>query len=118
VLLAEQDTDGARSTYTEVLRISRRIGNQADIAFAVRGLADLAAHLGDWHRAAMLHGIAQAMVDQIQMRCPSDERHREETLDQARAALGAEQVQQAHAHGMALSFDDAIDLALARTSPD
>ena len=113
VLLAERDYDGARSTYAEVVRISRRIGNRAHIAFAVLGLASLAADLGAWHRAAMLRGIAQAMADQIGMRWePSNTRAREESLDRIGAALGDEQVQQAYAYGMALSFDQAIDLAL------
>jgi hypothetical protein len=34
--------------------------------------------------------------------------------DHARAALGDEELQQAYAHGMALSLDQAIDLALDR----
>jgi predicted ATPase/class 3 adenylate cyclase len=116
VLLAEHDYDGAWSAYIEVVRRSRRIGNPADIAFAVLGLADLAAHVDDWHRAATLHGIAQAMAGQIQMRDPSNERRREQGLGQARAALGDEQVQQAYAHGMALSFDDAMEFAIDKSS--
>jgi hypothetical protein len=39
---------------------------------------------------------------------------RQESLDQAGAALGEEQFHRAYARGMALSFDQAIDLALGQ----
>ena len=42
---------------------------------------------------------------------------RQESLDQARQALGDEQLERAYARGMALSFDQAIDLALAVAPP-
>lgn len=41
-------------------------------------------------------------------------RRRQENLDHARAALGDEQLQQAYAGGMALSHDQALDLALRK----
>jgi hypothetical protein len=44
----------------------------------------------------------------------SDVRYRQESLDQISAAIGDEQLQLAHAQGMALSYDQAIDLALGQ----
>ena len=44
-------------------------------------------------------------------------RRRQESLDQARAALGDKQLQQAYARGKALSFDQAIDLAFGESLP-
>ena len=44
-------------------------------------------------------------------------RHRQESLDQARAALGDKQLQQAYTRGKALSFDQAIDLTLGESLP-
>jgi hypothetical protein len=38
-------------------------------------------------------------------------------LDQADAALGSEQFHRAYGRGMALSFDQAIDLALGQVLP-
>jgi len=52
-------------------------------------------------------------MDQIGARWnPFDARRRQESLDRAGAALGDEQFQRAYARGMALSFDQAISLAL------
>ena len=66
----------------------------------------------------MLHGAAQALLDQTGARWdPLDARNRQESLDQAGAALGDEQFQRAYARGMALSFDQAINLALNGMSP-
>jgi hypothetical protein len=96
--------------------MSRRAGHNLG---AFLGLAFLAADLGDWLRAAVLYGAEHALADQIGYRWNRfDARRRQESLGQARAALGDEQVQQAYAHGMALSFDQAIDLALGRVLSD
>jgi hypothetical protein len=57
------DADGAQSIFEDGLRTSRRSGQHFDIAYAVLGLACLAADAGEWSRACMLHGIAQAALD-------------------------------------------------------
>ena len=64
ILRAEHDLDGARSALQEALRVGRRIGGKRTMAEAMGGLAFLDGDLGDWHRAAMLHGAAQALLDQ------------------------------------------------------
>ena len=46
-----------------------------------------------------------------------DARYRQDNLAQARARLGDEQLERAYAHGMALSLDQALDLALRRSGP-
>jgi len=115
VLRAEHDLDGARSAFEYVLRVSRRIGDKHALADAILGLACIAADLDDWHRASVLHGAEQALLDQMGKRLrPFDARRRQESLDRAAAALGEQQFQRAYAHGMTLSFDQAIDLALSR----
>jgi predicted ATPase len=82
-------------------------------ADAILGLARLAADAGEWHRAATLHGAAQALVDQTGVVWDSDGAElRHESLDQVAAALGDEQLKQAYTPGTGLSFDHAIDLAL------
>ena len=65
-------------------------------------------------------GAAQALQDQTGVASdPGDARYRRESLDRINAALGDEQLQSAHAHGMALSFDQAIDLAIGQIpAPD
>jgi predicted ATPase/DNA-binding XRE family transcriptional regulator len=109
----EKDLDRARSVLEEVLRVGRRIGSVRATAFAVLGLACLAADLADWRRAAMLHGVAQAMRDQTGLRWePFDARYRQQSLDAIGEALGPEQLQRAYDEGMALDYDSAIELAL------
>jgi non-specific serine/threonine protein kinase len=118
VLRAEHDLDGARSGFEEALRTGRRIGRKRGMATAINGLASLATDLGDWHRAAMLHGAAQALLDKTGAPWePPAARRRQESLDHIRQALGGEQLQRAYTRGMALGFDQAIDLALREVPP-
>jgi tetratricopeptide (TPR) repeat protein len=112
VLRQDNDPDGARSSFQEALRISRRNGDRNGMAYASLGLACLAADAGDWHRAGVLHGAAQAFLGPTGQ--PWEEleaRYREDLLGQVRAHLGQEQFEQANAQGMALSSDEALDLA-------
>ena len=104
VLRQDNDPDGARSSFGAALRTSRRNGVRSGIAYASLGLACLAADAGDWHRAAVLHGVAQAFLDPTGQ--PWEElevRYRQDSLDEVRAHLGQEQFDQAYARGMALS---------------
>jgi tetratricopeptide (TPR) repeat protein len=118
VARAEGDLGGARSGFEDAVRMARRTGDKYALTGAIIGLACLAADAGDWHRAAMLHGAEHALMDRIgAVWVPFDARRRQEGLDQARAALGEQQLQQAYARGQELSFDQAIDLALRGTLP-
>ena len=84
------DHDGARSSFEDALRISRRSGERFDIAYAVLGLACLAEDAGEWSRACVLHGIAQAALDRTGEPWQEPEaRYRRESLAQVRAHLGA-----------------------------
>ena len=118
VLRAEGDLDGARSAFQASLRIGRRNGDNWHMAMAILGLACLAGDARDWDRAAALHGAAQAFRDRTGNPWHVCEaRGRRDSLDQARAHLGDEQLERAYAQGMALSLDKALDLALPRTCP-
>jgi hypothetical protein len=66
----------------------------------------------------VLHGAAQALRDRTG--CPwqpPDARWRQDSLDQARAHLGDEQLERAYGQGMALSLDKSLDLALGKAGP-
>ena len=111
----EGDLDGARSMFEASLQMSRRSGEQTAIGQASLGLACLAADLGDWHRAATLHGVAQAFIDRSGEPWQDLEaRYRQDSLGQVRAHLGDERFDQAYAKGLALGLDEALDLALGR----
>ena len=115
MLRAEGDLDGARSIFEASLRASRRNGDRRGMAYACLYLACLAGDLGDWDRAGVLHGCAQAFQDRAGI--PWDEfdgRYRQDSLAQARARMGDEQLKRAYAKGMALSLEKSLDLALSR----
>jgi predicted ATPase/class 3 adenylate cyclase len=120
VLRQDHDPDGARSSFQAALRASRRTRHRFFIANASLGLACLAADDGDWDQAATLHGVAQAFLDRAGQRWQELEaRYRRDSLDQVRAHLGQEQLERAYAKGMALSSDEAFDLASGKPSqPD
>jgi predicted ATPase len=118
VLRAEGNPDGARSTVEAALRISRRNGDNLSLAYAILALALLAGDAGDWDRAAVLHGAAQAFLDRTGSLWEELEaRYRRDSLDQARAHLGDEQLERTYATGMALSLEKSLDLALRRSGP-
>jgi predicted ATPase/class 3 adenylate cyclase/DNA-binding CsgD family transcriptional regulator len=113
MLRAEGDLDGARSIFEASLRASRRNGDRRGMAYACLYLACLAGDLGDWDRAAALHGSAQAFQDRVGIpRDEFDERYRQDSLAQARARMGNERLERAYAEGMALSLEKSFDLAL------
>jgi non-specific serine/threonine protein kinase len=112
------DPDGARNAFEECLRLGRRTGSKGAMALCLHGLACLAADMGDWHRAATLHGAAQALLDQTGIQWDSFEcGQRAQSLDQTAAAIGDEQLRQAYDAGTALSISHAVDLALSTSSP-
>jgi hypothetical protein len=118
VLRADRDLDGARSAFEAALRIGRRNGSNWHMAPAVLGLACLAGDAGDWDQAAALHGVAQALQDRTGNSWQeSNTRNRRDSLDQARAHLGDEQLERAYATGLALSLEKALDLALGKAGP-
>ncbi len=113
-LREDGDPDGARSSFEAALRMSRRNGEGSGLAYATLGLACLAADRGEWSRASVLHGAAQAFLDRTGEPWQDPEaRYRQESLDQARAHLGPQQCEQAYDGGLALSFEDALDLIKA-----
>jgi predicted ATPase/class 3 adenylate cyclase len=109
------DYDGARSSFEDGLRLSRRSGERFGIAYAVLGLACLAADTGEWTRACALHGIAQAVLDRTGEPWQEPEgQYRRESLAQVRARLGQEQADRDYARGLALGADGILDLATGK----
>jgi predicted ATPase/class 3 adenylate cyclase len=113
VLRQEHDPEAARATFQDGVRLSRRTGDSYGLAYCGLGLACVADDLGDWHRAAGLHGTAQAFLDQTggPWQNPEDG-YRETSIAALRRRLGDARFDEAYGQGLALSFDDAIALAL------
>jgi len=115
VLRQENDTRGARARFEASLRMSLRNGERVGIAYSSLGLACVAMDEDDWYRAAELHGAAQAFLDRTGGPWQEPEaRYRQESLDQLRVQLGAEQFDRAYRAGNGLGVDDALDLVLGR----
>jgi predicted ATPase/class 3 adenylate cyclase len=118
VLRQENDTQGARPMFEAALRISRRNADRSGLAYASLGLACLAADCGDWQRAAVLHGAAQAFIDQVAEPWQEPEaRYRRDSLDKIRTSFGEEQFGRAYGQGTTLSLDQALGLALGTARP-
>jgi predicted ATPase/class 3 adenylate cyclase len=119
VLREEGDADSAGSLFEQAVRTSRRNGDRSGLGYANLGLACLAADQGDWPRAALLHGTAQAFMDQTgEPFVQPEERYRLASLDLVRDRLGPDDFQRAYATGRDLSVKEAIDLAFARIPTD
>ena len=115
VLYEEGDREGARSKFQDGLRILRRVGNRSGIASANLWLAFLAVDSGDWHRATLLHGVAQASMDQAGgVWQESEAHHREISINEVRARLGDAEFERGYAEGKRLSVEEGFNIALGR----
>ena len=76
------------------------------------GLACCATGVGDYSRAALLHGAAERVVSQPRM-YPIEDRLRSDDEARLRHALGDLEFDRGYGAGRALSFEDAVDLALS-----
>jgi predicted ATPase/class 3 adenylate cyclase len=108
--LLEGNTDRALSCLEESAVIARRLGLRSAVAYAIWGLAQVAAATDDADRAARLAGAAVA-YGRPAVCDPTDSMPSVLHLDDARAALGEHAWQKAWAEGAELDVDAALELA-------
>jgi hypothetical protein len=73
--------------------------------------------MGHWDRSALLHGVAQAFLDRSGEPWQEIEaRYRQHNLARVRSHLGDELFDRAYAKGLALSVEEAMRMALGKTS--
>jgi predicted ATPase/class 3 adenylate cyclase len=112
----ENELDRARSMFTEALRLSRRNGDISGMAYAVLGLACLAADGEDWRRSGVLHGVARALFDATGEPCQTpEETYRRNSVAEVRARVGEDEFERFFAQGRALSFEESVNLAFDTT---
>ncbi|HJU98789.1 MAG TPA: LuxR C-terminal-related transcriptional regulator [Jiangellaceae bacterium] len=102
----------------EALALMREVDDRSGIALGIHAMAWLAAAHGDWHRAAVLAGAAEATWRSIPARTPDPLRpFIDECAYQGRRALGAEKWQTEHDRGGTLDRPAALALALGQVPP-
>jgi predicted ATPase/class 3 adenylate cyclase len=112
VLRQEGDEAGAAEAFRRALLMSHRVGDRTDIPYAMLGLACHAADTGDWRRAAVLHGFADAFLGSSRepWQDPEDA-YRRQSVDKARAHLGDVDFEAEYDSGTRLDLRFVIDLA-------
>ena len=102
----------------EALALMREVDDRSGIALGIHAMAWLAAAHGDWHRAAVLAGAAEATWRSIPARTPEPLRpFIDECAYQGRQALGAEKWQAEYDRGGTLDRPAALALALGQVPP-
>ncbi len=113
LLRKEGDRSGARAHFDEGLRQARRRGDRSGMGYQCLGMALLATDVGDWHRAAVLLGVADALADVHEPWQDMEARDRQAGIDTVRIQIGDAEYDRLTAQGRTLDFDAAIRVALA-----
>ena len=105
--------DDAEALAREALEIDRRTGGQFVTPFVLSGLAAIATARGEFERAAILVGAAEAIMEAQHMAWPPDERpHYERLLADLPVAMGPDAFEEARGRGRSMTIDEAVDFAL------
>jgi tetratricopeptide (TPR) repeat protein len=117
--LIRGDFDEAEDRYKESLRAALPLGDLLETSFEVQGVGMSAAGKGDWARGVRLAAAAVALWESLgaTFAVPFWDALLERYIGSARERLGAE-AEAAWAEGHAMSFDDAVALALAPEAGD
>ena len=121
VLLIEGEFERAAQVSRTTLISSHRQGSRINATFTIFVLACCATKAGDYLRAAQLTGAYDALhADIVETATnaygwtPFRERTRDDNRAQLRQVLGADEFERAYGAGGALSYEEAVDLALGR----
>lgn len=106
--------DHAERLSREALALGARRNDEMAIAWLLNGLAAVTAAKARWIRAATLNGLAAHLLESAGGEWPADERAQyDETLATLRAALPAEELDEARVHGAAMTVADGIAYVLS-----
>ncbi len=115
--LVRGEAEEAEERYRQSLRAALPLGDVVETSFEVQGVAMATAGSGDPERALLLAGAIEALWESfgISISVAFWDGLLERYLGPAREQLGA-RADEVWAEGRALSFDDAVQLALATTA--
>jgi tetratricopeptide (TPR) repeat protein len=109
--------DQAERLSRDALSIVRARGDAMAIPWILNGLAAVTAVKGELERAAVLNGLAEALLAQAGGEWPPDEREQfEETLERVRGGLPEDAAERARAQGAAMSTEDGLAFALGQAT--
>ena len=111
--LAERDHRRAASCFTESITVARASQQTRAIRGAVHGLAGVALAQGQAERAARLLGAVEAAREALGMGQISQKHHGERITADTRAALNAADFAAAWSAGRLLTFEEAVNEAIA-----
>jgi hypothetical protein len=111
--LIRDDTEEAARRYGESLRAALPLGDVLETSFEIQGVAMAAAGNGDFGRALLLAGAIEAFWESlgVSFRVVFWDALLEKYIGAAREALGPG-AEAFWAEGRAMTFDDAVNLAL------
>jgi tetratricopeptide (TPR) repeat protein len=116
--ILQGDPLAAERAFTEALNLARQMDHWHWMAGAVRGRAFVATRWGDPRRAAILHGAARQILDNLGEAVETLEaRLCEIDYRQLRESLGEGEFDMAFAHGRDMSPQEIFDCATASTKP-
>jgi predicted ATPase len=118
VALLEHQPDEALALFRQAVLIDRELGYGEALIYDLVGIAAALAEAGAATEAALLLGAADVAARTMAVELePLEARVHSELTATLRAALGAEQFDQAHASGRTLSLGDAVEHGLRAAEP-
>lgn len=112
VFTKQPDYRQAASLYKESLLLHRELGRKHLIAFCMEGLASLACAVDECERAAILIGIADNLLEGIDVpQSRADSGHYKQTNIKVLAKLGQHAFEAARDRGHSMPFDEAMTYA-------
>ena len=116
VALSRGDYNGGVSRFEEGVALSGAVGDGANLAYCLEGLAVVAGVRGEVERSARLIGAAEGLHEAVGVPVyiyyEPDRSLYEDTVAQVRSQMGEEAFEAARAQGRALTFEQAVAYAL------
>jgi predicted ATPase/DNA-binding CsgD family transcriptional regulator len=116
-LIARSEGDDGRASglYVEGLNLAVEVGDKANVAYCLEGLAGLIGHHGEPERAVRLYGASEALLESVGAPLyvhAQDRAIYEKAVETLRSRLGEDAFQAAWAEGRVMTSEQAVDYAL------